>query len=155
MGDVQERYEDNVNGKWYVDKKCILCSVCSKPRPVTSRNPPPAITTTSISNQSAMISAPVRRGHGRLPGRSHWQRRALRARFSPNDPSLSRRGLGFLQLRADPRKFPPLSLENLLNDPQIALAVFRGLQPEVRHAHAVRDLLLSMRNEEPCVDFLT
>ncbi len=33
MGDKQQIYEDNVTGKWYVDKKCILCSVCSEAAP--------------------------------------------------------------------------------------------------------------------------
>ncbi len=33
MADREERYEDNVPGKWYVDKKCILCSVCSEAAP--------------------------------------------------------------------------------------------------------------------------
>lgn len=33
MGELNERYEDNVPGKWYVDKKCILCSVCSEAAP--------------------------------------------------------------------------------------------------------------------------
>ena len=33
MGDKTVRYEDNVPGKWYVDKKCILCSVCSEAAP--------------------------------------------------------------------------------------------------------------------------
>ena len=33
MGERDERYEDNVPGLWYVDKKCILCSVCSEAAP--------------------------------------------------------------------------------------------------------------------------
>lgn len=33
MGEVDQRYEDNVTGQWYVDKKCILCSVCSEAAP--------------------------------------------------------------------------------------------------------------------------
>ena len=33
MADLDERYEDNVPGRWYVDKKCILCSVCSEAAP--------------------------------------------------------------------------------------------------------------------------
>lgn len=33
MGDKNEIYEDNVPGQWYVDKKCILCSVCSETAP--------------------------------------------------------------------------------------------------------------------------
>jgi len=33
MGDRATRYEDNVSGTWYVDKKCILCSVCSETAP--------------------------------------------------------------------------------------------------------------------------
>ncbi len=33
MGELNERYEDNVPGKWYVDKKCILCCVCSEAAP--------------------------------------------------------------------------------------------------------------------------
>jgi len=37
MADKEERYEDNVPGKWYVDKKCILCSVCSEAAPQNFR----------------------------------------------------------------------------------------------------------------------
>lgn len=33
MADKAQIYEDNVPGKWYVDKKCILCSVCSEAAP--------------------------------------------------------------------------------------------------------------------------
>jgi len=33
MADRNDRYEDNVSGRWYVDKKCILCSVCSEAAP--------------------------------------------------------------------------------------------------------------------------
>jgi ferredoxin len=33
MGDKTQIYEDNVPGQWYVDKKCILCSVCSENAP--------------------------------------------------------------------------------------------------------------------------
>lgn len=28
MAEVAERWEDNVQGGWYVDKSCILCSLC-------------------------------------------------------------------------------------------------------------------------------
>ncbi len=28
MADVNEVWEDNASGKWYVDKNCILCGVC-------------------------------------------------------------------------------------------------------------------------------
>lgn len=33
MGDRTSIYEDNVPGTWYVDKKCILCSVCAETAP--------------------------------------------------------------------------------------------------------------------------
>lgn len=33
MGDKDSRYQDNVSGRWYVDQKCILCSVCSEAAP--------------------------------------------------------------------------------------------------------------------------
>ena len=33
MGDKADRYLDNLPGTWYVDKKCILCSVCSEAAP--------------------------------------------------------------------------------------------------------------------------
>ncbi|MBI1861887.1 MAG: ferredoxin [Deltaproteobacteria bacterium] len=33
MGEKIDRYDDNVSGRWYVDKKCILCSVCSEAAP--------------------------------------------------------------------------------------------------------------------------
>jgi len=29
MADKTERWEDNVAGPWYVDKTCILCSLCN------------------------------------------------------------------------------------------------------------------------------
>jgi ferredoxin len=29
MADATQRWEDNVPGPWYVDKSCILCSLCS------------------------------------------------------------------------------------------------------------------------------
>lgn len=29
MADPKQRWEDNVAGPWYVDKSCILCSLCS------------------------------------------------------------------------------------------------------------------------------
>ena len=29
MAEVEDRWEDNVPGSWYVDKTCILCSLCS------------------------------------------------------------------------------------------------------------------------------
>ena len=29
MADRSERWEDNIQGTWYVDKSCILCSLCS------------------------------------------------------------------------------------------------------------------------------
>lgn len=28
MAEVSERWEDNAPGAWYVDKSCILCSLC-------------------------------------------------------------------------------------------------------------------------------
>jgi ferredoxin len=28
MANPAERWEDNVSGTWYVDKSCILCSLC-------------------------------------------------------------------------------------------------------------------------------
>ncbi len=37
MAEKLERYEDNVPGRWYVDKKCILCSVCSEAAPLNFR----------------------------------------------------------------------------------------------------------------------
>lgn len=33
MADKNLRYRDNVTGKWYVDEKCILCSVCAETAP--------------------------------------------------------------------------------------------------------------------------
>ena len=33
MADRTARYADNLAGKWYVDQKCILCSVCSETAP--------------------------------------------------------------------------------------------------------------------------
>ena len=28
MADINERYEDNVKGKFYCDKSCIFCALC-------------------------------------------------------------------------------------------------------------------------------
>lgn len=28
MADSAEKWEDNISGGWYVDKSCILCSLC-------------------------------------------------------------------------------------------------------------------------------
>lgn len=28
MADPAEKWEDNIPGSWYVDKSCILCSLC-------------------------------------------------------------------------------------------------------------------------------
>ena len=28
MAEVAEKWEDNVSGAWFVDKNCILCSLC-------------------------------------------------------------------------------------------------------------------------------
>jgi len=33
MADPNERWDDNVPGKWYVDKSCIICSLCSELAP--------------------------------------------------------------------------------------------------------------------------
>ena len=33
MADWKDAYEENVPGKWYVDKKCILCCVCAETAP--------------------------------------------------------------------------------------------------------------------------
>jgi len=33
MANNEERWEDNVAGKWYVDKACIICSLCSELAP--------------------------------------------------------------------------------------------------------------------------
>lgn len=37
MADRDDRWEDNVAGKWYVDKTCILCSLCSEIAPLSFR----------------------------------------------------------------------------------------------------------------------
>lgn len=33
MADPNDRWEDNAPGKWYVDRQCILCSLCSELAP--------------------------------------------------------------------------------------------------------------------------
>lgn len=40
MADKADRYEENVPGAWYVDKKCILCSVCSEAAPNNFKEAP-------------------------------------------------------------------------------------------------------------------
>jgi ferredoxin len=37
MADKLQRWEDNVAGRWYVDKSCILCSLCSDLAPKSFR----------------------------------------------------------------------------------------------------------------------
>jgi ferredoxin len=37
MADRQDRWEDNVPGPWYVDRSCILCSLCSEIAPESFR----------------------------------------------------------------------------------------------------------------------
>jgi ferredoxin len=37
MADKSQRWEDNVAGPWYVDKSCILCSLCSDLAPRSFR----------------------------------------------------------------------------------------------------------------------
>ena len=33
MADATDKWEDNVEGAWYVDKQCILCSLCHELAP--------------------------------------------------------------------------------------------------------------------------
>ena len=33
MADINERWEDNAPGKYFVDKSCILCNLCSEIAP--------------------------------------------------------------------------------------------------------------------------
>lgn len=33
MAKASEKWHDNVDGAWYVDKQCILCSVCEQVAP--------------------------------------------------------------------------------------------------------------------------
>ncbi|RJP29286.1 MAG: ferredoxin [Candidatus Omnitrophota bacterium] len=33
MGDINERWEDNAPGKYYIDKNCILCALCVEMAP--------------------------------------------------------------------------------------------------------------------------
>lgn len=37
MADKRQRFDDNVGGRWYVDKSCILCSLCSDLAPKNFR----------------------------------------------------------------------------------------------------------------------
>ena len=37
MADKLQRHEDSVAGSWYVDKSCILCSLCSDLAPKSFR----------------------------------------------------------------------------------------------------------------------
>lgn len=37
MADKKEKWDDNVAGKFYVDRECILCSVCSDAAPKNFR----------------------------------------------------------------------------------------------------------------------
>lgn len=40
MAEKKDRYEDNTPGAWYVDKKCILCSVCAEAAPRNFKESP-------------------------------------------------------------------------------------------------------------------
>ena len=33
MADISERYEDNVNGRYFVDEQCIDCDLCREEAP--------------------------------------------------------------------------------------------------------------------------
>lgn len=33
MADLNDKWEDNTEGAWYVDKQCILCSLCHELAP--------------------------------------------------------------------------------------------------------------------------
>jgi ferredoxin len=33
MADIEERWEDNVKGKYYVDQSCIFCNLCMEIAP--------------------------------------------------------------------------------------------------------------------------
>ena len=69
MADKIERYEDNVTGKWYVDKKCILCSVCSEAAPKNFKVAPsgdhdfgfkqPETPEEEQQSEEAMLACPV------------------------------------------------------------------------------------------------
>ncbi|MCX6102374.1 MAG: ferredoxin [Proteobacteria bacterium] len=69
MADKIERYEDNVTGKWYVDKKCILCSVCSEAAPKNFKEAPsgdhdfvfkqPETDEERQQSEEAMLACPV------------------------------------------------------------------------------------------------
>lgn len=37
MADKNNKWPDNAPGKWYVDRECILCSVCSDAAPKSFR----------------------------------------------------------------------------------------------------------------------
>lgn len=37
MADSTDKWEDNASGKFYVDRECILCSVCSDAAPKNFR----------------------------------------------------------------------------------------------------------------------
>ncbi len=34
MADIEEKYEDNVAGKYYVDEQCIDCDLCRETAPI-------------------------------------------------------------------------------------------------------------------------
>lgn len=69
MGNRIDRYEDNVPGIWYVDKKCILCSVCSEAAPKNFKESPegthdivykqPDSPEEKLQCEEAMASCPV------------------------------------------------------------------------------------------------
>ena len=40
MADRSQRWEDNVPGRFYVDKECILCSLCSDIAPENFKESP-------------------------------------------------------------------------------------------------------------------
>ena len=42
MADVENKYPENVNGKFYVDDQCIDCDLCRETAPAQSSPNPPA-----------------------------------------------------------------------------------------------------------------
>ena len=42
MAKKEDRFEDNVKGPWYVDRSCILCSLCAELAPTVFKESPQA-----------------------------------------------------------------------------------------------------------------
>ena len=79
MADLNEKWEDNVPGKFYVDKECILCSLCSDLAPNNFKESGEGDHDIVYKQPEGGRGAEAVRGCARaVPGRSDRERRRCR-----------------------------------------------------------------------------